>query len=78
MINRLKITDGDLVMIHVPLEYPDAEGLDLIITAIKSWVNKHGLNNTVLLAVPCNEFKITVLSVNDVFENEVLKGDKNG
>lgn len=77
MINKLKITDGDLVMIHVPLEYPDAEGLESILKAIQFWIKKHGMNNVTILAVPSNEFKVTALSVNDAFEDEVLKGEDN-
>lgn len=72
-MNKIKITDGDLVMVHVPLEYPDPDGLDLIINVIKKWITTHGMTNVTTIVVPSKEFKVTILSVNDVFYDEVLK-----
>lgn len=77
-MRNLKVTDGDLIVFGVPLDYDDPDGLELIITRLRSWIAGKGLKNTEILVIPSSKIEITVMSVNDVFEDEVLKGGNNG
>lgn len=81
MIKSLNITDGDLLMINLgsadklTQKYIDAYGDHL-----RKWLKNKGLNNCVIQvsAGYSNEFVIAHYTVNDPFENNVLKGDSNG
>ena len=71
-INRLKITEGDFIILtkcgmdnRTSLEYSKY---------IDGWVKSKGLEHVSILAHEGQEDSITIISVNDVFEDVVIKG----
>lgn len=73
-MDRLKISDGDLVII-AHAKYESSTHRNLIDT-IRGWINERGLNVKVVVGdvLPKDSKpEITILTVNDVFDNEVLK-----
>ena len=76
---KLKVTDGDFILIEHPQEITQ-ESRSHIAKAIHSWLKSKGLNNVEAMMVSSDVggFRFTTLTVNDVFENEIIKGDKNG
>ena len=81
MISKLKVTDGDMVFLNI--EATDSndvstEYLERIRKRVQDWLKTKGLNNVeVVITGGSMRVDISVLSVNDVFENSVL-GANNG
>lgn len=75
MMTKMKITDGDFIMIEVGGQ--KQEGLKILMENVHGWLKKHGLNNCRPVIVPTDskELNVYIFSVNDVFEEQVLKGD---
>lgn len=76
-MDRLKITDGDFVVIQAGYGMSAYDAME-IAKHIKEWCVKRGLNDVQVASVPAHEgteFKVYLLSVNDVFEEMVLKGN---
>lgn len=76
---RLKISDGDLVLVSFPTGiYKGSDPYKAISDSILTWVKNRGLNNVSITTIcgPGTELTFQVLSVNDVFEQEVLNGNK--
>lgn len=72
---RLKISDGDLLFVSYPKDTSD-QGKKLLSKAINDWCKGKGLNNvdSYLVASAIDSgISFSVLSVNDVFEETVLK-----
>ena len=80
MISNLKITDGDLIIVN--LESPDnisMAHIERVRDKIDKWCKSRGLQNVeILIGGGKVSMSVTKLSVNDVFEDELLKGDNNG
>lgn len=68
---RIKITDGDMVIITVTEDF-NAELVDITTNKLKGWLKSKQLNNVDMLLVIGKSFNIHVMSVNDVFEGTVL------
>lgn len=79
MISNLKISEGDLVMIHIEGANVTSRHLDMVRDRLMKWAKKRGLND-IEVVVSTGEHKVSVnkFSVNDIFEEQVLKGDDNG
>jgi hypothetical protein len=77
-MNKLKITDGDLVIITVTAEGGTKQDfLAGVEKDIRAWLAKRGLGNVFVRTYghtgPKLEIDIKVLSVNNVFEDTVLR-----
>lgn len=70
---RTRVTDGDLVLVRIPEEWTQATGKQFE-TTIGQWFKAKGLTNCQVMMVTSNDkhYEFEVLSVNDVFEQEVL------
>lgn len=78
MITNLKITDGDLIIVNMEGDLSQAH-IERIREKLKKWVDARGLQNVeILISGGKVNMKIAKFTVNDVFEDELLKGDKNG
>jgi len=78
MFTNIKVTDGDLLHIHVEgnSDQITSSHLERIREKIVKWASKKGLENVeVLVSGGDHKIVITKYSVNDVFEDEVLKGN---
>ena len=75
MMSTLKVTDGDILLIHMEGDLSQAH-IERVREKIKKWIDARGLNNVEIM-VTGGKFntQITKLTVNDVFEDEVLKGE---
>lgn len=69
---RLKVTDGDLIIMSITDQF-DAQLLTQVTDLLKKWVTARDLKNVTYMIVTSTVFSITVMSVNDVFEEQVLK-----
>lgn len=81
MIKSLKITDGDLLMINLGSSMSQTQAhIEKYAEHIRKWLNSKDLKNVTLQvsAGYTEEFTIVHYTVNDVFEQAVLKGDSNG
>ena len=72
MIANLKVTDGDLLLVHIDGD----SGYNAVHDyreALTRWLRTRSLNNVELL-ITYGESKVTItkVTVNDVFEKEVL------
>ena len=78
MISNLKISDGDLLVIHMEGTASQAI-MENYKRRLEMWIKSRGLQNVEIM-VSSGEMilNITKFTVNDVFEEEVLKGDDNG
>jgi hypothetical protein len=70
-INKVKITDGDLI--YLTRAEASRESLEKEVESIDVWAKSKGLNNIMVMACTGDLDSITVLSVNDVFEDVVIK-----
>lgn len=78
MISTLKVTDGDLLLIHMEGDLSQAH-IERVREKIKKWVEAKGLSNVeIMVSGGKLNMQIAKLTVNDVFEDSVLKGEKNG
>jgi hypothetical protein len=75
MIDRLKIADGDLLIIHGN-KGMDTDDIRKLGKMVEKWLKSRGLSNVELVATSSDAdcVSFSVLSVNDVFEDAVLNG----
>jgi hypothetical protein len=79
---RIKISDGDYILVCLNGKGVNAGVLDRVEKHLKSWVTERGLQGIKLQLVASPEgvpgatetMSITVLSVNDIFQEHVLNG----
>jgi len=76
MISKMKVSDGDLLLINLGGNDLTQKHIEFMREKIKRWLLGKGLNNVEIVVTAGAGITIGQLSVNDVFENEVLKGDK--
>ncbi len=75
---NLKVTDGDLLLVHMEGDLSQAH-IERVREKIRKWIDARGLQNVELIVSGGKlNMQIAKLTVNDVFEDEVLKGDENG
>lgn len=78
MTSKFKITDGDMVMVNLKGK-PTQDYLNRVRDRLEKWAKAKGLSNVEFLMSGGDiNVQVNVLTVNDVFEDEVLKGDSNG
>lgn len=78
MIQNLKVTDGDLLVIHLEGEHITQMHIEKIREKLIKWGTNKGFQNVeFLITGGTHKINITKFTVNDVFEDEVLKGGKN-
>jgi hypothetical protein len=78
---RIKISDGDYILVCLNCQRANNSILDRIETHLKNWIIERGLQGVKLQLVASPDglqhatqtMTITVLSVNDLFEEHVLK-----
>lgn len=76
MIGTLKVADGDLIIVNMEGDLSQAH-LERIREKLKKWVDARGLQGVeILVSGGKVDMRITKLTVNDVFEDEVLKEKK--
>jgi hypothetical protein len=77
-MKALKISEGDLVVIE--LGECNDENTNKVHLLVDSWCKARGLTQVQVIVFstssPPSKFEITVVSVNDVFDNQVLNGRK--
>ena len=72
-MTKLKITDGDLIIVMLN-SGSTADFLNRVRDSFQTWLTEKELHNVkVMVASGGEQMNITVLTVNDVFEDEVLK-----
>ena len=76
MISKMKVSDGDLLLINLGGNDLTQKHIEFMREKIKRWLLGKGLNNVEIVVTAGAGITIGQLSVNDVFENEVLKGDR--
>ena len=77
-MNRLKVTEGDSILISFTDDISNTEYVDALRNNIASWLKSRGMRDVKIITVPhADRFLITILSVNDVFEEQILKGGDN-
>ena len=71
---RHKITDGDLILVQAD-EAMSEKNFAKLGEIIGNWCRSKGLKNVSANLIPTkgSKIEVVVLSVNDVFEEEVLK-----
>lgn len=73
MISNLKVTDGDLLIVNMEGDLSQAH-IERIREKIKKWVDSRGLQNVeILVSGGKVNMQVVKFTVNDVFEEEVLK-----
>lgn len=74
MINKSKITDGDLVFITLEGDV-DQQIVSCIRSQMENWLKDKGLSNCKVAIAGGTDIKVNlnILTVNDIFDNEVLK-----
>lgn len=78
MISNLKVTDGDLLIVNLEGDLSQLH-IERIREKLKKWVEARGLQNVeILVSGGKVNMQIAKFTVNDVFEDEILKGDENG
>ena len=77
-MNRLKISDGDLLIVSFPSNFTD-KILGEFRQNLAGWLRSKGLDNVNAIIVTADTPSVTFqsLSVNDVFEDTFLKGKNN-
>jgi hypothetical protein len=76
--NSYKITDGDLVIVHLKGSNISSATMEKYREKLIKWASKRGLSNVeILISSGEIDLQVTQISANDVFEKEVL-GDNNG
>ncbi len=78
MIQNLKVTDGDMLILNF---HEDVSQLFInkVTDKLKAWLLSKGFQNVEIMVTSASGgFNITKVTVNDVFEQEVLKGANNG
>jgi len=79
MISKLKITDGDLIVVNLEGDNVPQAHIERVREKLDKWCKGRGLQNVeILIGGGKIKLNIASLSVNDVFEDELLKGDVNG
>lgn len=71
---RTKVTDGDFLIVSYPRDLPK-ESIDNLRDSITKWIGLKDLKNVCAMLNASNSATIEfrVLSVNDAFEEQVLK-----
>lgn len=79
MINKIKVTDGDLIFVTLEGDV-DHQFANYLKTQVENWLKDKGFTNCKVVISGGDGIKINlnILTVNDVFEDEVLKGEGNG
>lgn len=80
MIKSLKITDGDLLMINLgDADKLTQKHIETYGEHLRKWLKSKQLMNCVVQvsAGYSDQFAVVHYSVNDVFEDELLKGNKS-
>lgn len=76
---RIKVSDGDLIILKLGGE--TTHGQQVAVRAIfEKWVQARGLQGVEVITVKCEGeagFNIVIMSVNDVFEDQVLNDKKS-
>ncbi len=76
--SNIKVTDGDLLFVHMEGDLSQAH-IERIREKLKKWIDAKGLQNVELMVSGGKlNMQIAKFSVNDVFEDELLKGENNG
>ena len=81
MINRLKVAEGDLVIVNLGSQHAES-ARERFAKILKKWLTDRGLTAVEVVIIPIsNEVqddsmvpRIQILSVNDVFDDAVLNG----
>jgi len=71
----LKVSDGDLLVVKIGGPKTSSYSRRQFVDEVKEWVKNRGLHNVQILVHETDEdsASISVLTVNDPFENTVLK-----
>lgn len=78
MLANLKVSDGDLLIISFKGDVSSAF-IDRFKKKLESWIKIKGLINVEIMITSVDQgFEIVKISVNDIFEEQILKGDNNG
>lgn len=73
----MKVTDGDLIVINLDGDNISTLHIERLREKVKKWVDARGLNNVeILISGGDVKMSIAKFTVNDVFEDEVLKEKK--
>ena len=76
MVSKIKVTDGDLLLVNIKGNGVSQDYMEKFRNRLEKWASKKGLSNVeVMVSGGDINIDITQISVNDVFEEEVLKGD---
>lgn len=79
MISNLKITDGDLIVVNLEGDNVPQAHIERVREKLDKWCKTRGLQNVeILIGGGKIKLSVAILTVNDVFEDELLKGDING
>lgn len=80
MISTLKVTDGDLLIVNLESDEDISyKHIESVRDRIQTWLDKRGLQNVeVIIGGGRVKTQITKLTVNDVFEEQILKGENSG
>ena len=74
MISILKITDGDLIVVNLEGDNVPQAHIERVRDKLDKWCKTRGLENVeILIGGGKIKFTVAALTVNDIFENEVLK-----
>lgn len=76
MINRIKISDGDMLVISAGGGSWSDSSRKKLLDEVGKWLNKRGLHDVEAIMIPnskSEETTFNVFSVNDIFEDTVLK-----
>lgn len=76
MISKMKVSDGDLIIVNIGSTDISQKHIEFMRDRLRKWAAAKGLNNVEFVVTAGSDMSLTQLTVNDVFENEVLKGDK--
>ena len=79
VISNLKVSDGDLLMVHLEGGNVSSAYIESVRAKLFKWCQAKGLSNVEIMITGGDvRMSVVKVSVNDVFEDEVLKGDDNG
>ena len=72
-MNRYKISNGDFIVVSGCYGGTWSDGArDEFIKNVKGWLSDRGLQECRVMLTPGEEFVIKTLTVNDIFEDQVL------
>jgi hypothetical protein len=79
MISNLKVSDGDMLFVHLQGDDITQAHIQAVREKLDKWAKKRGLRDVeFIISGGAHKMEIAKFTVNDIFENEVLKGDSNG